>query len=94
MQLPVALLVHECKALGAHELLALLAEQSRLNLVTLVAQWLYTNLRCRMIATVAIEVTFPEARHAIVVQAIIARKGGWLVCAFFASLLRLYHLAI
>jgi hypothetical protein len=89
VQHAIALRMDEGEALRAHQFLRLLAKDSGSNVSTLVAHGYHIDLRRCVVPPIAIEVTLPEALHAKVVEAIVAREGCWVVTALFASLLRL-----
>lgn len=82
------------KALCTHHLLALLTKDCGTNLGTLVAQRRHANLRSSVLTPVPIEVTFPKALNAVVVQTIVAGKGGGIVPTLFTFFLRLDYLTI
>jgi hypothetical protein len=42
----------------------------------------------------AIDVTLPEAFDAVVVEAVIASEGSWIILALFTFLLRLYDVTV
>jgi hypothetical protein len=94
MQHSISFRVHVSKALGTHQLLALLAKHCRPDGTTLIAHWNHIDFRSCVISPIPIEVALPKALDAEIVQAIIACKSCRVVATFFASLLGLYDIAI
>jgi hypothetical protein len=94
MKHTIAFRVHLCKAVGAHKFLALLAEYRGPHARALVAERRDANFRCSMLSSVAIEMTFPKALHAVIIQTVIACESCWIIFALFTSLLRLDNLSV
>jgi len=94
VKLSIALCMDEGEALSTLKLLALLAENCRSCLITLVAERINCDLRHSVIAAIAIEVAFPEARNAEEILTEVTAESSTTILAFFTLLLWLNYFSI
>mmetsp|Transcript_9105 Transcript_9105/g.16684 ORF Transcript_9105/g.16684 Transcript_9105/m.16684 type:complete len:212 (+) Transcript_9105:964-1599(+) len=94
MQHSIPLGMEHREAFRAHQLLSLFRKYCCPDILALVAHGNHGHLGCCVLPSMAIEVAFPKALNAVIVQAIVTCKGSRAIFAFLTPLLGLNHITV